>query len=252
MNVQTVFKRHELKYFLTPAQKERLQAAMEPFMEPDEYGRTTIRNIYYDTDTYRLVRRSLEKPVYKEKLRIRSYRQAGPDSTVFVELKKKYDSVVYKRRMTVPEREAMAWAAGECRDVRDTQIAREIQYFLDFYGTLRPACFLSYEREAFRSRDGSDLRITFDENILCRTQDMRLTQPVWGRLVTDEDAVLMEIKTAGGLPLWLVRLLSEERIRQSSFSKYGRAYETLIFPRLSDRGGAPHLRLLDPDQKRSA
>ena len=251
MDVQTVFKRHELKYLMTQDEKERLQAAMEPFMEPDEYGRTTIRNIYYDTDTYRLVRRSLEKPVYKEKLRIRSYSQAGPDSTVFVELKKKSDSVVYKRRMTLPEREAMAWAAGERRDVRDTQIAREIQYFLDFYGTLRPACFLSYEREAFRSLDGSDLRITFDENILCRTDAMRLTLPVWGSPVTREDLTLMEIKTAGGLPLWLTRLLSEEGIFRTSFSKYGHAYETLILPELPDRS-ALYLRLLGSDQKRSA
>ena len=107
MAFQTVFKRYELKYMLTLEQKQKVLAAMAPYMKLDNYGRTTIRNIYYDTDTYLLVRRSIEKPAYKEKLRIRSYSQAEPDSTVFVELKKKYKHVVYKRRISLPEEEAI-------------------------------------------------------------------------------------------------------------------------------------------------
>lgn len=103
MAFQTVFKRYELKYMLTLEQKAKVLAAMEPYMELDKYGRTTIRNIYYDTDTYLLIRRSIEKTAYKEKLRIRSYSRADKDSTVFVELKKKYQSVVYKRRISLPE-----------------------------------------------------------------------------------------------------------------------------------------------------
>ena len=103
MSTQMVFKRYEIKYLLNGKQKEKVLRAMEPYMEPDAYGRSTIRNIYYDTDNYRLVRKSLEKPVYKEKLRVRSYRAVGPDDRVFVELKKKYDGVVYKRRISVAE-----------------------------------------------------------------------------------------------------------------------------------------------------
>ena len=109
MAIQTIFKRYELKYMLTVEQKEKVVEAMKPYMKLDKYGRTTIRNIYYDTDTYLLIRRSIEKPAYKEKLRIRSYRQAEPGSTVFVELKKKYKHVVYKRQVSLPEEEAMKW-----------------------------------------------------------------------------------------------------------------------------------------------
>ena len=109
MAYQTVFKRYEIKYLITLKQKDIVLQAISPYMELDQYGRTTIRNIYFDTDNYRLIRRSIEKPAYKEKLRIRSYCQATPDSTVFVELKKKYEKVVYKRRISLHERDAMKW-----------------------------------------------------------------------------------------------------------------------------------------------
>ena len=168
MAFQTVFKRYELKYMLTLEQKAKVLAAMEPYMKLDKYGRTTIRNIYYDTDTYLLIRRSIEKPVYKEKLRIRSYSKADADSTVFVELKKKYKHVVYKRRISLPEAEAVKWLSGEKHTEKHTQISNEIDYFMEHYGTLHPTVFLSYEREAYYSNDGSDFRVTFDDNILCR------------------------------------------------------------------------------------
>ena len=109
MAYQSVFKRYELKYMITHAQKQRLLAEMEPYMALDKYGRTVIRNIYFDTGDFRLIRRSIEKPPYKEKLRIRSYRQATPDREVFAERKNKYDSVVYKRRMAMTARHAMDW-----------------------------------------------------------------------------------------------------------------------------------------------
>ena len=112
MAFQTVFKRYELKYLLNSAQKQAVMRAMEPYMHLDQYGRTIIRNIYLDTDTYRLIRRSIESPVYKEKIRVRSYARATEDSTVFVELKKKFDSVVYKRRVALPEEAAMEWICG--------------------------------------------------------------------------------------------------------------------------------------------
>ena len=232
MAFQTVFKRYELKYLLTPEQKETVLAAMSPYMALDKYGRTTIRNIYFDTDGYRLVRRSIEKPAYKEKLRIRSYSKATPDSTVFVELKKKYDGVVYKRRLPLCEREATAWVCRENTCPVDTQISREIEYFIRFYGSLKPAVFLSYEREAYYSKDGSDFRVTFDENVLCRQTDVDLCADVYGSPILPEGKVLMELKCSGGIPLWMVKALSRERIYKTSFSKYGTAYGTLIFPEL--------------------
>lgn len=151
----TVFLRYELKYMLTAEQKKIILEAMSPYMELDKYGRTTIRNIYFDTDNYRLIRRSIEKPVYKEKIRIRSYSQATADSTVFVELKKKYEKVVYKRRLVMCEQDAMAWVCRGEECPVNTQISREIDYFIRFYGKLKPAVFLSYEREAYYDKAGS-------------------------------------------------------------------------------------------------
>lgn len=130
MSGQTVFKRYELKYMLSNKQKEKIVSAMAQYMKPDKYGKTTIRNLYFDTDTYLLIRRSIEKPTYKEKLRVRSYSRAEADSTVFVELKKKFKKVVYKRRVPLKNSEAMAWLKGENHPKENTQIVKEIDYFM--------------------------------------------------------------------------------------------------------------------------
>ena len=230
MAFQTVFKRYELKYMLTLEQKERVLAAMTPYMKLDKYGRTTIRNLYFDTDTYLLIRRSIEKPTYKEKLRIRSYSKADADSVVFVELKKKFKHVVYKRRISLPETEAMEWLCNEQQCHKHTQISEEVDYFLDYYKTLHPTVFLSYEREAYYSNDGGDFRVTFDDNILCRQEDLSLQSDAYGTPILPEGKVLMEIKCSGGIPLWMTAVLSREKIYKTSFSKYGTAYRTLIFP----------------------
>ncbi len=146
MAVQTVFQRYEMKYLLTQAQREAVLRALEPHMALDPYGRTVIRNLYLDTESYRLIRRSIEKPVYKEKMRIRCYGPAHPDSPVFVELKKKYKKVVYKRRLSLPEKEAMDWVLGRRACPAGTQISEEVDYFLRYYAPLRPVAFLSYAR----------------------------------------------------------------------------------------------------------
>jgi len=234
MAYQTVFMRYEIKYLISRAQKEKVLKAMEPYMAMDEYGRTTIRNIYYDTDSYRLIRHSIESPSYKEKLRVRSYAKASPKSPVFVELKKKYQSVVYKRRLLLPENEAVKWLAGEEPVREKTQIADEIDYFIAYYNTLHPVLFLSYEREAYYYRDGGDFRVTFDENILCRQKELSLQADAWGVPILPEGKVLMELKCSGGIPLWMVGVLSEERIYKTSFSKYGIAYKDVIFPQLKE------------------
>lgn len=231
MAYQSVFKRYEMKYLLTAEQKQIILTAMEPYMTPDQYSRTTIRNLYFDTDNYRLIRNSISRPTYKEKLRLRSYTQAAPDSAVFVELKKKYRSVVYKRRVSMPEQDAMAWLSKEQACPEQSQISAEIDYVLDFYETLRPAVFLSYEREAFYSADGAGFRVTFDDTILCRQNDLSLCAESYGTPILPEGLVLMEIKCAGGIPLWMTRTLTENHIYKTSFSKYGTAYKTLIHPK---------------------
>lgn len=234
MAYQTVFKRYELKYMITKEQKQKILRAMEPYMRPDKYGRTTIRNIYFDTDNYRLIRRSIEKPAYKEKLRIRSYAKASKDSTVFVELKKKYNHVVYKRRLPLTEEEAVGWLSGAHHLIGETQVSREIDYFLQYYGGLHPTAFLSYEREAYYAKDDDSFRVTFDDNILFREEDISLEADVGGTSILPDDMILMEIKCVGGIPIWMTEVLSKEHIYRTSFSKYGTAYKNIIFPRLKE------------------
>lgn len=232
MAFQTVFKRYELKYMLSMTQKERILKAMEPFMELDKFGRTTIRNIYYDTDDYLLIRRSIDKPIYKEKLRVRSYTQADATSTVFVELKKKFEAVVYKRRISLSQSQAMNWLDGKENCPIKSQISDEIDYFMTCYQRLHPTMFISYEREAYYCKDGSDFRVTFDDTILCRQEELSLCSPTSGIDILPHGMTLMEIKCSGGIPLWMAHILSKEKIYKTSFSKYGTAYQQLVFPRL--------------------
>lgn len=232
MPIQTVFKRHELKYMLTEEQKQRVLQAMEPYMELDQYGRTTICNLYYDTDDYLLIRRSIEKPEYKEKLRMRSYGRADANKNVFVELKKKYKRVVYKRRISLPEKDAVEWLSGKKSCTKKSQISEEIDYFMDYYKNLHPTLFLSYEREAYYMKDTSDFRVTFDDTVLCRQEDLSLQSSVYGVPILPTGMVLMELKCSGGMPMWMAQALSEEKIYKTSFSKYGTAYKTIIFPKL--------------------
>ena len=238
MNEQMTFKRYELKYMMTRAQTEALLKAMEGHLQLDQYGHSTIRNIYFDTDSFRLVRRSIEKPLYKEKLRVRSYQRADDESMVFVELKKKFESVVYKRRVMLPHKAAMDALKNDLPLPEDSQIGREIAAFREFYGkTLMPAMLLTYEREAYFPVGGVDFRLTLDENILWRTEDIDLGAPVGGTPVLNRDCVLMEIKTPGGIPLWMTHFLSEHKIYQTSFSKYGAAYQQWLAEDAQVMGG---------------
>ena len=228
MAYQMTFKRYELKYLLNKKEKEEILLAMKPHMKLDDYGRTVIRNIYFDTENFRLIRRSLEKPVYKEKLRIRSYKPVQITDPVFVEIKKKYKSVVYKRRLLLPEKTVMeSFRTGEPLPVC-SQIGDEIQYFREYYKNLQPSVFLSYEREAFYSLDGSDFRVTFDENILYRRNDISLGSEIYGHPLLGKQQTLMEIKTSGGIPLWMSETLTTHHLYKTSFSKYGSAYQRMM------------------------
>ena len=228
MAYQMTFKRYELKYLLNKKEKEEILLAMKPHMKLDDYGRTVIRNIYFDTENFRLIRRSLEKPVYKEKLRIRSYKPVQITDPVFVEIKKKYKSVVYKRRLLLPEKTVMeSFRTGEPLPVC-SQIGDEIQYFREYYKNLQPSVFLSYEREAFHSLDGSDFRVTFDENILYRRNDISLGSEIYGHPLLGKQQTLMEIKTSGGIPLWMSETLTKHHLYTTSFSKYGSASQRMM------------------------
>ena len=212
MGFKTVFKRYELKYMITKEQKEEILKALSPYMTIDEYGRITIRNIYFDTDDYILARHSIAKPDFKEKLRIRSYSKADDDSTVFVELKRKYDGVVYKRRVALTEHEAKDWVHGlKTPDIhhKEPQKTKEIDYFFNMYDGLHPALYLSYERVAMYGIEDDSVRITFDSNIFYRDHTLDLSRGAWGKELLNKGERIMEIKIAGSMPMWLVKILDE-------------------------------------------
>lgn len=227
MTYQAVFKRYEIKFLISEKQAEALKETMRAYMTADRHGRSTICNIYFDTPNFLLIRRSLEKPSYKEKLRLRSYGKANGEKTVFPEFKKKYKGVVYKRRLEMSEKEAMACLTGKA-SFPDTQIGREIAYCFQRYEDLEPRVFLSYERETFYAKDNMNFRMTFDRNILWRNYDLSLCKGVYGNLVLSGGQVLLEVKTATSIPLWLAHFLSENKIYKTSFSKYGNAYLQMI------------------------
>ena len=173
----TVMKRYELKYLLSGAQTDYLRQALTGRMEVDAFGLTSIASLYYDTPDRRLIRASLEKPEFKEKLRLRSYGLAAEDSPVYLELKRKYAGVVYKRRVqtTVPQAEAFLAGAGEIGP--QGQIKKELAYFRDYYRTLEPACLIIYDRTAYFQPDG-DLRLTVDYAPRYRTEGLSLTESI--------------------------------------------------------------------------
>lgn len=219
--IQFCFQRYEKKYLLTPEQYGFLRERLGEYMEPDEYGQYTIFNIYYDTPDFRLIRTSLEGPVYKEKLRMRSYGVPGEEG-VFVEIKKKFRGVVYKRRVVMDPQEAADYLAGRgC--AQEGQIRREIDWFLDYWKP-EPKVFLAYEREALAGRADGDLRVTFDTGLRWRAGDLDLRLGGAGEPLLPPDRVLMEVKIPGTAPVWLGHMLSEGKIFPTSFSKYGLCY----------------------------
>lgn len=231
MKDQHTFQRYELKYLISKEQQQLLYYHMNAYMKSDPYGRCAISNIYFDTPDRLLIRRSLEKPCcYKEKLRVRSYGIASEHSKVFVELKKKLRGVVYKRRIALPQKTAAAYLTGGSPLAQQSQISKEIDYAIAYYQFLAPAAFLSYDRSAFFGRMDESFRMTFDENILAREYDLSLTSERYGASILPQDSVLLEVKTALGLPGWLLGFLNQQEIYQTSFSKYGAAYTQLMLP----------------------
>lgn len=219
-----VFKRYELKYIINEVQKDEVMKEVRKRMSPDPHGESTIRNIYFDTPTYLLIRNSIDKPVYKEKFRMRSYSTTKPNTPVFAEIKKKYKSVVYKRRLDITAAESEEFIVSGKLPC-DTQIAREINQFFKVYEALTPKLFISYDRKAFY--DG-EFKATFDENICYRTEDISLSQEPGGKNILPDGYTLMELKTPEAIPLWMTEILTRNRIFKTSFSKYGEAYKIML------------------------
>ncbi len=226
-----IFKRREIKFLVDSRQRALLEQAFLGRMLPDPHGESTVCNIYYDTPDFRLVRASLEKPVYKEKLRMRSYGRALESEPVFLELKKKYDGVVYKRRISLPQWDAVLFMAGAAPLPQPSQIGRELDYCRRFYGDLRPALYLCYDRSPWYAFEDPGFRATFDKNIRWRRDSLRLSAPIGGQSLLLPGQSLFEVKTAEAVPLWLVEVLDKAGIRQTSFSKYGEAYKSILLER---------------------
>lgn len=218
------FERREQKYLLNAAQYREVLAAVTELTTPDKYGRSRICNIYYDTPDWRVIRRSLDKPVYKEKLRLRTYGVPDGDSRAFVEIKKKYKGIVYKRRIDMKYNEAVAYLSGTAPAPAPCQISREIDWFVASYPGLRPAMLISYERIALYGREDGEFRVTFDTDIMWRTTALDLTRGVEGRQLLPEGYCLMEVKMQGAMPLWMAEILDRFRVYPVSYSKYGEAY----------------------------
>lgn len=222
---QGTFKRYEKKYLLTETEYKLIKQRLENKLAIDKFGRSTICNIYFDTPDRYLIRNSLEKPIYKEKLRLRSYGTPSEGDMVFIELKKKYDGIVYKRR----EKMELSMAERYLYDLepasRSSQITREIDWVLQFYKGIAPSMYISYNRTAMYGLEDKELRITFDSNILWREEELWLECGVWGNPLLKEGCRLMEIKIPGAMPLWLSHILDELEIYPTSLSKYGKGYD---------------------------
>ena len=215
-------RRYELKFTLNKSQLEFFVNRINDYMEVDKYGLTSIASIYFDTPNYSLINRSIEKPEYKEKIRLRSYGLASKDSTLYLEIKRKLNGIVYKRRIPVKEDEAfnLIYLKGTGKD---GQVDKEVEEFIKKYPLLRPQYLVIYDRVAYYQKD-SDIRITIDKNPRYRTNYLNLHTSMEGTSLLEEDNAILEIKVQNALPLWLVAILSEGKIYQSSFSKVGKAH----------------------------
>ena len=223
-----IFRRVEKKYIINSQQYLNLLPEILKYMEEDQYGKSVICNIYFDTENYDLIRRSIEKTFFKEKVRLRSYNTPNMDSNVYLEIKRKINNVVGKRRIKISLQDFYNFISksNSLTNV-NAQIKRELDYIFDYY-KLEPKMYISYERVALYQKENRDFRVTFDSNILARTYDLKLELGNYGVNILDRNNYIMEIKTLGTIPMWFVKLINELRIKPGKFSKYGESYKKLI------------------------
>jgi SPX domain protein involved in polyphosphate accumulation len=230
-----VFNRYENKYLMNEEQYGAIRERLLDYMELDEYNKKhefyTISNIYFDTADNALIRTSLAKPKYKEKLRLRAYGVPKEDSKAYLEIKKKCCGLVNKRRTTLKLNEAYEFVRTgvkpALKEYMNKQVLNEIEYILQLYD-LEPRLYLAYDRNAMFCRDNRGLRITFDTNIRTRRYDLRLESGDYGEPLLEKGRWLMEVKAENSMPVWLTRLLSENKVYSTSFSKYGAEYKNLL------------------------
>lgn len=232
MKLKKVFQRKETKYLLTHGQFEPFFQELTKQMEVDEFGKHTILSLYFDTKDFQFIQKSMEKPKYKEKFRVRSYGVPQEDCLVFLEIKKKVKGIVYKRRLPIPYSEYCQWlATGKFTTNGASQIAQEITWLFSRHADLQPKTLIAYDRLSLFGKEEEDFRVTFDQNIRYRTQELVLEKGSNGELVAPEIDVLMEVKALGAYPIWFVELLNNYGVRKGSFSKYAETFKRHLFVR---------------------
>ena len=220
-----------MKYILSKEQLFYLKNSLFGHMEVDQYGKTSIASVYYDTPDYRIIRASIEKPTYKEKIRLRSYGLAKNNDHVYLEIKRKSQGVVYKRRIETSEEDASLFLNNKVDSIGSNQISKELVYFRNFYGRLEPKILIAYDRTSY-AEIGGDIRLTIDENPRYRSYDLNLHSSMDGQLLLPAGSAILEIKVQQEMPLWLVEILSKGKIYRSSFSKVGEAYKKIVASKL--------------------
>ena len=223
MDYQSIFERVESKYVLTRQQYEVLMAKIADRIEPDLFPHSDISSLYFDTNDYSMARSALDRDGYREKLRLRSYGLHDDASEVFLELKKKYQGVTYKRRQAVSYRSAMDYLLFETKPT-DTQIMNEIDYLMKKRPDLKPRVLIRYQRDSFMSKDDPSVRITFDYDVQYSLKNLMLKNTTPEEKLTDDNTIIMEIKSLKSMPLWLARELDDLKAFPGNFSKYGQIY----------------------------
>lgn len=228
MAYANTFKRREMKFLLTEQQYGLIMSDIESHMTRDSYGLHTILNIYFDNENDDIIRHSLGKPVFKQKLRLRAYgKSVADEDKAFLEIKKKYRGITYKRRLEMPYKTLFDYGTFGIKSDLQGQIFDEIDYLRNRM-SLFPKIVICYDREAYFANDDSEFRVTFDSNVRYRTVDLDLRLGDYGKLLDSAPYRIMEVKSAGAIPLWLVHILSKNKIYHGSFSKYGSIYQNSL------------------------
>lgn len=236
MAYANTFKRREMKFLLNEEQFGVISEGIKPYMTADDYGISTVLNIYLDNENSDVIRTSLGKPAYKEKLRLRAYGTVSDSSTAFLEIKKKFRGIVYKRRLELLYKTLFDYINGEKPEIPEEkrQVFEETNYFIKRL-ELKPAIVICYDRQAFFGNDNAEFRLTFDGNIRSRRTELDLRKGDFGEPLSNQPFRVMEVKSAGAVPLWLVKILSANKIYTGGFSKYGNIYMNEITDNRSEK-----------------
>ena len=220
--MQKVFKRYEKKYLITSRQAEALQTFFLEHMTVGDFDAYWVQNLYFDTAHWDVIHKSMQQPYYKEKMRLRYYGAPDMQDPAFLELKKKYAGIVYKRRLAL-SLHAIEQGLAQALNEDDSQIARELHFHLKSK-QVAPKMFISCKRHAYKGKEDAGLRVTLDSEVRYRVDDLVFGDPQNGKLVLEDGLQVMEIKTHTSIPLWLSRYCSENGIFASPFSKYATCY----------------------------